>query len=87
VQQERAALYAETEQVREFRDGLLEHLGRVHGDISNLLERTRRHKDQESPATEAPAKPTADPSPDLVVEEASDSEQLPPVKAPTDARG
>jgi cell division septum initiation protein DivIVA len=87
VQQERAALYAETEQVREFRDGLLEHLGRVHGDISNLLERTRKHKDQESPATEASAKPTADPSPDLVVEEASDSEQLSPVKAPTDARG
>ena len=87
VQQEQAALYAETEQVREFRDGLLEHLGRVHGDISNLLERTRRQKDQESPATEAPPKPTADPSPDLVVEEASDSEQLPPVKAPTDARG
>jgi cell division septum initiation protein DivIVA len=87
VQQERAALYTETEQMREFRDGLLEHLGRVHGDISNLLERTRKHKEQEPPATGAAATPKADPPPDLVVEEASDSEQLPPVQAPTGARG
>src|SRR6266545_3840655 len=40
VEQERAALYAETQEVREFRDGLLENLGRVHGDISALLERS-----------------------------------------------
>ena len=32
VEQERAALYSETEQVRDFRDGLLDDLGRVHGD-------------------------------------------------------
>jgi DivIVA domain-containing protein len=46
VEQERAALYSETEQVREFRDGLLDDLGRVHGQISGLLERTRRQRDQ-----------------------------------------
>jgi DivIVA domain-containing protein len=46
VEQERAALYSETEQVREFRDGLLDDLGRVHGEISGLLERTRRQRDQ-----------------------------------------
>jgi DivIVA domain-containing protein len=46
VEQERAALFDETEQVREFRDGLLDDLGRVHGEISGLLERTRRQRDQ-----------------------------------------
>jgi DivIVA domain-containing protein len=46
VEQERAALYSETEQVREFRDGLLDDLGRVHGEISGLLERTRKQRDQ-----------------------------------------
>jgi DivIVA domain-containing protein len=46
VEQERAALYSETEQVRDFRDGLLDDLGRVHGEISGLLERTRRQRDQ-----------------------------------------
>ena len=46
VEQERAALFSETEQVREFRDGLLDDLGRVHGEISGLLERTRRQRDQ-----------------------------------------
>jgi DivIVA domain-containing protein len=46
VEQERAALYAETEQVREFRDALLDDLGRVHGDITTLLERTRRQREQ-----------------------------------------
>jgi hypothetical protein len=30
----------ETDQVREFRDGLLSDLGRVHGQITGLLERT-----------------------------------------------
>ena len=72
VEQERAALYAETQQVREFRDGLLENLGRVHGDISALLERTRRHKEQAPPAAGGAATPEADPQPDLVVEEASE---------------
>jgi len=46
VEQERASLYAETEQVREFRDSLLDNLARVHGDITSLLERTRRQRDQ-----------------------------------------
>jgi cell division septum initiation protein DivIVA len=46
VEQERASLYAETEQVREFRDALLDDLGRVHSDISTLLERTRRQREQ-----------------------------------------
>ena len=46
VEQERAAVVHETDQVREFRDGLLDDLGRVHGEISGLLERTRRQRDQ-----------------------------------------
>jgi DivIVA domain-containing protein len=46
VEQERASLFSETEQVREFRDGLLDDLGRVHGEISALLERTRKQRDQ-----------------------------------------
>ncbi len=91
VEQERAALYAETEQVREFRDGLLEDLGRVHGDISALLERTR--KQQEPALSGGAATPEADPPPDLVVEEASEparageATQPQPVQEPTDSRG
>jgi DivIVA domain-containing protein len=46
VEQERAAVASETDQVREFRDGLLDDLGRVHGEISGLLERTRTQRDQ-----------------------------------------
>jgi DivIVA domain-containing protein len=46
VEAERAAVMDETDQVREFRDGLLEDLGRVHGEISGLLERTRKQRDQ-----------------------------------------
>jgi len=93
VEQERVALYAETQQVREFRDGLLENLGRVHGDISALLERTRRHKEQAPPVVGGAAEPEADPPPDLVVEEApepagaAESMRPQPVQAPTDARG
>jgi DivIVA domain-containing protein len=41
VEQERTAVMHETDQVREFRDGLLDDLSRVHGEISGLLERTR----------------------------------------------
>jgi cell division septum initiation protein DivIVA len=40
AEQERAVVVRETEQVREFRDGLLHDLGRVHGEITGLLERT-----------------------------------------------
>ena len=32
--------------MRDFRDGLLDDLGRVHGEISGLLERTRKQRDQ-----------------------------------------
>jgi DivIVA domain-containing protein len=46
VEQERAAVVEETDQVRAFRDGLLDDLGRVHGEISGLLERTRMQRDQ-----------------------------------------
>jgi DivIVA domain-containing protein len=77
VEEERAALFSETEQVREFRDGLLDDLGRVHGEISGLLERTRKQRDQAltigglaalKPAgapepEEAPAEPTKVPEP------------------------
>jgi cell division septum initiation protein DivIVA len=63
VEQERAVLYAGTYEVREFRDGLLEHLGRVHVDISTLLERTLKHKAQEAPAAEGTAEPKGKPAP------------------------
>lgn len=46
VEEERAALFSETEQVRDFRDGMLDDLSRVHGEISGLLERTRKQRDQ-----------------------------------------
>jgi hypothetical protein len=46
VELERAAVVDETDQVRAFRDGLLDDLGRVHGEISGLLERTRMQRDQ-----------------------------------------
>ena len=46
VEQERAVVVRETDQVREFRDGLLDDLGRVHGEISGLLERTRKQRDE-----------------------------------------
>ncbi|HEY6710139.1 MAG TPA: hypothetical protein VJB61_21420, partial [Actinomycetota bacterium] len=58
VEQERAAVVSETDQVRDFRDGLLDDLGRVHGEISGLLERTRKQRDQALAAGGA-----ADPTP------------------------
>jgi DivIVA domain-containing protein len=45
VEAERAAVVRETDQVREFRDGLLDDLSRAHGEISGLLERTRKQQD------------------------------------------
>jgi cell division septum initiation protein DivIVA len=54
VEQERAAVLSETDEVREFRDGLLDDLGRVHGEISGLLERTRRQRDQVQAANAGP---------------------------------
>jgi cell division septum initiation protein DivIVA len=58
VEQEQAAVVSETDHVREFRDGLLDDLGRVHGEISGLLERTRKQRDQARAAGDA-----ADPEP------------------------
>jgi hypothetical protein len=46
VEVERAVVVRETDQVREFRDGLLSDLGRVHGAISALLERLGTQRDQ-----------------------------------------
>ena len=59
VERERAAVLSETDEVREFRDGLLDDLGRVHGEISGLLERTRRQRDQALAAGNADAEPPA----------------------------
>jgi cell division septum initiation protein DivIVA len=59
VEQERAAVVDETDQVRAFRDGLLDDLGRVHGEISGLLERTRKQRDQPLAAAGAESKAAA----------------------------
>jgi cell division septum initiation protein DivIVA len=59
VEAERAAVVSETDQVREFRDGLLDDLGRVHGEISGLLERTRTQQDQPLAAGDAGPKAAA----------------------------
>jgi DivIVA domain-containing protein len=79
VEQERAALFSETEQVREFRDGLLDDLGRVHSEISALLERTRRQR-AEALTAGAGAAPKPAAKPDAKAEEPAE-----PAKA-TDRR-
>ena len=61
VEQERAAVMSETDEVREFRDGLLDDLGRVHGEISGLLERTRKQRDQAQTAGDPQLRPSAEP--------------------------
>ena len=61
VAQERAAVLSETDEVREFRDGLLDDLGRVHGEISGLLERTRKQRDQALTAGDPDLEPSAVP--------------------------
>src|SRR5215213_9088656 len=78
---QRAVVVDETDQVREFRDGLLDDLGRVHGEISGLLERTRRQRDQAlgagGPADPKPvAAPDAKPEPATVAEEGSSPSRL-----------
>ena len=62
VEQERAVVVQETDQVREFRDGLLDDLGRVHGEISGLLERTHRQRDEALAAGGADPKVAAAPN-------------------------
>ena len=62
VEAERATVVSETDQVREFRDGLLDDLGRVHGEISGLLERTRTQRDQALTAGDADPRTAAAPN-------------------------
>jgi hypothetical protein len=86
VEQERAALYSETEQVREFRDGLLDDLGRVHGEISGLLERTRRQRDQAltiGGLADPKAIGAPDPAADAVPDTAADAAPEPPAEPAT----
>ena len=61
AEQEQATVLSETDEVREFRDGLLDDLGRVHGEISGLLERTRKQRGQARPAGDPDPKPAAVP--------------------------
>jgi DivIVA domain-containing protein len=59
VEAERAAVVHETDQVGEFRDGLLDDLGRVHGEITGLLERTFTERKEVLGAGGADAKAVA----------------------------
>jgi DivIVA domain-containing protein len=59
AERERAAVVSETDQVREFRDGLLNDLGRVHGEITGLLERTFTERKEALGAGGADAKAVA----------------------------
>jgi cell division septum initiation protein DivIVA len=59
AEQERAVVVRETDQVREFRDGLLSDLGRVHGEITGLLERTLTQREQAAGAGGADPKASA----------------------------
>ena len=61
VEQERATVLSEIDQVREFRDGLLHDLGRVHGEITGLLQRTFTEREQVAGAGSADPKATATP--------------------------
>jgi cell division septum initiation protein DivIVA len=75
VEQERAAVMSETDEVREFRDGLLDDLGRVHGEISGLLERTRRQRNQ-ALAAGADAGPKAAVVADAEAQEPAEAERV-----------
>jgi DivIVA domain-containing protein len=85
VEDERAAVFSETEQVREFRDGLLDDLSRVHGEISGLLERTRKQRERDEAASAAGTAATAtttgpartDPEPDPATEAAAEPAKVP----------
>ena len=83
VEQERTALHSETEQVHEFRDGLVDDLGRVHGAIGAVLERIGTQRDQPltaggaadpQAATAANAKAEKPPEPRKVPEQAKVAE-------------
>ena len=76
VEEERAALFSETEEVRDFRDGLLDDLSRVHGEISGLLERTRKQREHAvTIGGLAPPSQVADPKPETPAEPAKVSER------------
>jgi cell division septum initiation protein DivIVA len=62
VEQERATVLSEIDQVREFRDGLLNDLGRVHGEITGLLERTFTEREQAAATPDAKANKPAAPA-------------------------
>jgi DivIVA domain-containing protein len=76
VELERAALHSETEQVHEFRDGLVDDLGRVHGAISALLERTGTQPDQPLTAGGA-ADPQAATAPNAKAEKPPEPRKVP----------
>jgi DivIVA domain-containing protein len=76
VEQERAALHSETEQVHEFRDGLVDDLGRLRGAISALLERIGTQRDQPLTAGGA-ADPQAATAPNAEAEKPPEPRQVP----------
>src|SRR6266511_4722388 len=75
LEQERAALHSETEQVHEFRDGLADDLGRVHGAISAVLERIGTQRGQ--PLTAGASDPRAASAATAEAEKPPESRQVP----------
>jgi cell division septum initiation protein DivIVA len=71
VRQEQSTMHSETEQVREFRDGLLNDLGRAHADIAALLDRARGQAGQVEPGPE----PAADAEPASAAADGEPSEE------------
>jgi hypothetical protein len=69
-------LHSEAEQVHEFRDGLVDDLGRVHGAISALLERIGTQPDQPLTAGGA-ADPQAVTAPTAKAEKPPEPRQVP----------
>ena len=83
VEQERTAVQSETDEVAAFRDGLLDDLGRVHGEISGLLERTRKQRDQARQRDQALTAGNAGPEPAAVPDAEADAEAGPPAEPAT----
>ncbi|HEV8649617.1 MAG TPA: DivIVA domain-containing protein [Actinomycetes bacterium] len=81
---------AETEQVGEFRRGLLHYLGRVRADIDSLIDKAAEQDDQRTLAVAAAGGPRVDAAADPTGEGASTpagtagSEQLQPVAPSTE---